>query len=148
MKERNSYRQVLLGGGAAAGIIIFLAIIAAIQFITVRNPKRWDLTKIKEHTLAPQSVQVLQTFKDNKLPVHVLAFYETRSAAAMETARDLLDRYRDVDARFTYSFIDPDIERVTAHKYKIDSYPTLVLKAGDKEERIETATEENVTNAL
>jgi ABC-type uncharacterized transport system involved in gliding motility auxiliary subunit len=148
MKESNSYRQILLGGGTAAGIIIFLAIIAGIQFITVRNPKRWDLTKIGEHTLAPQSTQVVQTFKDRNLPVHVLGFYETRSTAAMEAARDLLDRYRDVDANFTYSFIDPDIERATAHKYKIDSYPTLVLKAGDREERIENATEENITNAL
>jgi ABC-type uncharacterized transport system involved in gliding motility auxiliary subunit len=148
MKNDNTRRQVLLGSGTAAGIIIFLAIICAIQFITVRNPVRWDLTKLGEHTLAPQSKQILETFRKQGLPVQVLAFYETKSAQARDAAKDLLDRYRDVDPHFTYSFLDPDINRAEATKYKVDAYPTLVLKAKGKEERVETATEESITNAL
>mgnify|MGYP005840075855 FL=1 len=138
----------MLGGGTAAGVILFLAIIATIQFITMRHPVRWDLTSIGEHTLAPQSKKVLDTFKSQNIPVHVLAFYETKSSQAREAARDLLDRYRDVDPNFTYSFVDPDIERATARKYKVDAYPTLVLTAKDREERLESATEEDITNAL
>lgn len=148
MKSTSTRRQILLGGGTAAGIVIFLAIISAIQFITVRNPVRWDLTRIGEHTLAPQSKQILQTFKKDNIPVHVLAFFEIKSKAAQDSAKDLLDRYRDVDPEFTYTFLDPDINRAEATKYKVDAYPTLVLKAKGKEERIESATEENVTNAL
>jgi len=109
---------------------------------------RWDLTKIGEHTLAPQSKQILETFRKQSLPVQVLAFYESKSAQAREAAKDLLDRYRDVDPDFTYSFLDPDINRAEATKYKVDAYPTLVLRAKDKEERVESATEESITNAL
>ena len=148
MKSDNTRRQILLGGGTAAGIIIVLAIISAIQFITVRNPMRWDLTKIGEHTLAPQSKQILETFRQQSLPVQVLAFYESKSPQAREAAKDLLDRYRDVDPDFTYSFLDPDINRAEATKYKVDAYPTLVLRAKDREERVESATEESITNAL
>lgn len=147
MKNGNSRRRLLLGGGTALGIVIFLAIVVAIQYITVRNPKRWDLTRIGEHTLAPQSKKILETFKDKKQPVEVIAFYQTLSPAAQK-AKDLLDRYRDVDSELTYSFVDPDLDRAKARQYKIDSYPSLVLKAGNKEERIQTATEEAITNAL
>lgn len=148
MKDTSSHRKLLLGGGTAAGIIIFLAIVVAVQYITVKNPKRWDLTSIGEHTLAPQSKKVLEELRDRDESVSVLAFYETRADAARDAARDLLDRYRDVDSDFTYTFVDPDIDRAIALKYKIDSYPTLILRSGNKEERIERATEEAVTNAL
>ncbi|MDQ7783520.1 MAG: Gldg family protein [Desulfomonilaceae bacterium] len=148
MKEKNFQRKLLLGGGTAAGIVIFLGIVVAVQYITVKNPKRWDLTSIGEHTLAPQSKKILQTLKEKKKPVHVLAFYETQDDAQRQAARDLFDQYRDVDSDFTYSFIDPDMDRAAAHKHKVDSYPTLVLKAGEREERIEKATEEELTNAL
>lgn len=148
MTESSSQRKLFLGGGTAAGVIIFLGIVAAIQYIAVKNPKRWDLTSIGAHTLAPQSTKVLNTFKKKNEPVHVLAFYETREASQREEARDLFDKYRDVNSDFTYSFIDPDMDRAAAHKHKVDSYPTLILKAGKKEERIEKADEENVTNGL
>jgi len=148
MKANGMQRKLLLGGGTAAGILIFLAIIVAVQYIVLQHPKRWDLTGTGKFTLADQSKKVVQTFKDKKIPIEVLAFYETKDQAARELARDLLDQYRDVNSEFTYSFVDPDRDRVTAVQNKIDAYPTLVLKAGQKDERITAVDEESVTNAL
>jgi ABC-type uncharacterized transport system involved in gliding motility auxiliary subunit len=148
MRLASSQRKLLLGGGAAAGILIFLAIIVAIQYIALQNPKRWDLTKSKRFTLSSQSKNILETFKKNKTPIELLAFYESKDQAAREEVRDLLDQYRDVYSDFNYSFVDPDKDRAVALKNKIDSYPTLVLRAGDKDERISTADEETVSNAL
>jgi ABC-type uncharacterized transport system involved in gliding motility auxiliary subunit len=148
MKHKGMKRQLMLGSGTAAGVIIFLAIIVAIQYITLQHPKRWDLTGGGTYTLAPQSKKLLETFKEKKLPIEVLAFYESKDQAARESVRDLLDQYRDADAEFTYSFVDPDKERALALQHKIDAYPTIILKAGKKEERITTADEETVTNAL
>ena len=148
MKANGTKRQILLGSGAAAGIVIFLAIIVAVQYIILQHPKRWDLTGSGKYTLAPQSKKILDTFKDKKIPVEVQAFYESKDQASRESARDLLDQYRDVYPDFTYSFVDPDRERAIAVQNKIDAYPTLVLKAGKKDERIITADEETVSNAL
>jgi ABC-type uncharacterized transport system involved in gliding motility auxiliary subunit len=148
MKQSSSQRKLLLGGGTAVGILIFLGIVVAVQYIAVKNPKRWDLTSIGEHTLAPQSKKLLQAFKEKKEPVSVLAFYPSSANREEEEAKDLLDKYRFVDSSFTYTFVDPDIDRATAHKFKVDSYPTLIVKAGKKEERIEKASEEQLTNAL
>ena len=96
MRLASSQRKLLLGGGAAAGILIFLAIIVAIQYIALQNPKRWDLTRSKRFTLSSQSKNILETFKKNKTPIELLAFYESKDQAAREEVRDLLDRYRDV----------------------------------------------------
>ena len=148
MTINTSYRKIFLGGGTVAGILIFLAIIVAIQYIALEHPKRWDLTRAGKHTLSPQSRKVLDTFKEKKLPIEVLAFYEFKDTSARDAVRDLLDQYRDVYGAFTYSFIDPDQNRTVALQNKIDSYPSIVLKAGQKVERIATADEETLTNAL
>ncbi|MCX5860987.1 MAG: Gldg family protein [Deltaproteobacteria bacterium] len=148
MKFEDSHRKYLMGGGTVAGVLIFLAIIIAIQYIMVQNPRRWDLTRGKRFTLATQSKNVLDTFREKKIPVEVLAFYESKDQGAREEVRDLLEQYRDVYPDLTYSFVDPDTERAVALKNKIDSYPTIVVKAGQKDERISTADEETVTNAL
>ncbi len=136
------------GGGLAFGIIIFLAIIVALQYIAVQNPKRWDVTKSGSHTLAPQSRQVIETFKEKNLPVEALAFYETKDQRGREHTQDLLDRYRDVWKNFTYTFYDPDRDRALALQNKIDSYPTVILKVGPKTERLNQLDEESLTNAL
>jgi ABC-type uncharacterized transport system involved in gliding motility auxiliary subunit len=148
MTINNKYRKLFLGGGTAAGILIFLAIIVAIQYIILEHPKRWDLTRAGKHTLSTQSKKVLDTFKEKKLPIEVLAFYEAKDTSARDAVRDLLDQYKDVYGQFTYSFIDPDQNRTLAIQNKIDSYPSIVLKAGQKDERITTADEETLTNAL
>jgi len=148
MNLYESQRNLLLGGGTIAGAIIFLAIVVALQYIAMQYPKRWDLTKTGQYTLAPQSKKLLEDVRQKKIPVEVLAFYETKDVGSRESVRDLLDQYRDVDPDLKYSFIDPDRDRAVALANKIESYPTLVVKVGQKDERISTADEESLTNAI
>jgi len=148
MTENRLRRQLLLGGGAATGIIVCLAIVVAIQYVIIQHPKRWDITRIGKYTLATQSKQALLDFKYKDIPIEVLAFYEAKEFNERERVRDLLDQYRDAYDRFTYSFIDPDMSLMVAKQHGVESYPTLIIKAGDKKERITTADEETLTNTL
>jgi ABC-type uncharacterized transport system involved in gliding motility auxiliary subunit len=148
MKTKESRRRIVLGLGTIIGAVVFLAIVAAIQYIAVRHPVRWDITDIGKYTLAPQSRKAVENFKKKGLPIKVLAFYESKELRQRARVSDLLDQYRDVYSEFTYSFIDPDKDRTLALKNKIDTYPTILIKAGGKEERITTVDEETVTNAL
>lgn len=144
----SSRSKVFLGGGTAAGVLIFLAIIVAVQYIIMQHPKRWDLTGSGKHTLAPQSKKLMETLQEKRLPVEVLAFYESKDAGAKDNARDLFDQYKDVYSDFSYSFVDPDRERNVAIQNKVETYPTLVIKVGGKDDRISTADEENLTNGI
>jgi len=128
--------------------MVFLAILIAAQYIILQNPKRWDLTHAKRYTLSSQSKNVLETFSKNQAPIDVLAFYESKDQSDRDEVRDLLDQYRDVYSQFHYTFVDPDKDRSVAIANKIDAYPTTILKAGQREERITTVDEEAVTNAL
>lgn len=140
--------RAMKGGGIAVGTLTFLAILIALQYIAVQNPKRWDVTNTGKHTLAPQSRQVVETFKDKGIQVELLAFYESKDQRGREEVQDLLDRYRDVWKNLNYTFYDPDKDRAIAIQNKVDAYPTIVLKAGDKIERLASSDEESVTNAL
>ncbi len=140
--------RAMKGGGLALGTLIFFAIIIALQYIAIQNPLRWDVTKTGKHTLAPQSRQVSETFGKKNTPVSALAFYESKDQRGREETQDLLDRYGDVSKNFTYTFYDPDKDRSIALQNKIDSYPALILKAGNKSERLNVIDEESVTNAL
>ena len=128
--------------------MVFLAILIAAQYIILQNPKRWDLTHAKRYTLSSQSKNVLETFRKNHTPIDVLAFYESKDQSDRDEVRDLFDQYRDSYSQFNYTFVDPDKERAIAMANKIDAYPTTILKAGKREERITTVDEETVTNAL
>ncbi|MFC1836753.1 GldG family protein, partial [Thermodesulfobacteriota bacterium] len=141
-------RQLVLWGTTIIGATLFLGIISSVQYIFVQHPKRWDITKSKEFTLAPQSKKVVLTLKEKGVPVEVLAFYRSGSLDERQDAKDLLDQYRDVDSGFKYTFIDPDRDPSKAKQNKVESYPTLVIKAGDKTEQITNADEESLTNAL
>ncbi|MBI5250829.1 MAG: GldG family protein [Desulfomonile tiedjei] len=144
----NSRSKIFLGGGTAAGVLIFLAIIVGVQYIALQHPKRWDLTGSGKHTLAPQSKKLMETLREKKLPVEILAFYESKDMGPRDNAKDLLDQYKDAYSDFKYSFVDPDKERTLAIQNKVEAYPTLVIKVGGKDERITTADEESLTNSV
>lgn len=148
MKTSTWRRQALLGGGTATGIIVFLAIVVAVQYVVLQHPVRWDITRIGKYTLASQSRQALLEYKYKEMPIEVLAFYEAKELNERERVRDLFDQYRDAYAHFSYSFVDPDMNLMVAKKHAVETYPTIIIKAGGKEERITTADEETVTNTL
>jgi gliding motility-associatede transport system auxiliary component len=148
MINGNSRRRLMLGGGAVLGTLLILAIVVLVQYVALKHPMRWDLTSIGRYTLSPQSTGVLESYKEKKVPIEVLAFYESKDMGAKDMAKDLLNQYRDVDANFTFRFIDPDRERALAVQYGVENYPTLVIKAGSKQEPVTTADEETITNAL
>ncbi|MEW6351409.1 MAG: Gldg family protein [Thermodesulfobacteriota bacterium] len=148
MTSHYARRKLVLGGGTALGAVVFLAILIGLQYVSLQHPKKWDVTRTGQYTLAPQTKKVLQSFGERKTPIEVLAFYRSGETGARQTVRDLLDQYKEASKVFTYAFIDPDVDRPLAVKHKVETYQTLVIKAGDKDLLVSAAGEEAITNAL
>lgn len=148
MKSSDRMKKIVYGGSSVVATIIFLLTIFGLQYIFIKNPVRWDVTSEKHHTLSPQSVSIMDQFKKNNQPVEILAFYESKDQRQIGEVSDLIDRYRDVWSGITYTFHDPDKDRAIAIQNKIDSYPTTVIRYGEKSERITNMDEESLTNAL
>ncbi len=126
--------------------LIVLGIFAVINFVGYRHFKRFDFTKQKSFSLAPQSIQVVKALKDE---VRLVGFYEAKEKAMFD---DLLNKYKYHSNKIVVEFYDPDKDKGVAKKYNIKKYRTVVIEKGKREARVEDVTDENgeekITNAM
>jgi ABC-type uncharacterized transport system involved in gliding motility auxiliary subunit len=142
--ERIFGRNLRFGTNLVIAAVAVLGIIAVVEAISLRHSYRLDLTANKRYSLSPQSRQLLAELPQ---PVKATAFYQD-TQTGREAAKDLLEQYAYYGKQFTYEFIDPDRNPGLAKHYGITSYGTIVLESGAKEEKVQSADEENLTNAL
>jgi ABC-type uncharacterized transport system involved in gliding motility auxiliary subunit len=142
-------RSTRYGANMAVVIVIFLAVVVLLGFMSVNNKKRVDLTKTGRYTLSEQTIKILKSLKKD---VKAVAFYrseeETFHAMLRRNAEDLLQEYSYHTPKFTYRFIDPDRNPGLATKYGVSEYRIILLMSGGKQEKIGFESEEKVTNAL
>src|SRR5712692_790284 len=67
-------RGTRYGASAALLVVLALGIVVMANAVSVRYSARWDLTENKRHSLASQTVKVLQGLKT---PVEVIAFFRS-----------------------------------------------------------------------
>jgi ABC-type uncharacterized transport system involved in gliding motility auxiliary subunit len=137
-------RRARYGSNALILILAVLGILIVVNYLANANPKRWDLTEDKENTLAPETIEVLDSLSN---PVTALAFFTQR--ASPESTQDQLELYAiNSDGKFTYEFIDPELDPLTAQNYGITRDGTVVLVMGENKELLEFINEEEVTSGL
>jgi len=138
-----SGRQVRFGTLAAASILVVLGILLAINYLANRHNKRWDLTAARQFTLADQTKKVLQGLK-KPMRVVVLARAEDRSRF-----KERLDEYASQSKRFNVEYIDPERKPALAQPYlPLVQSGTVVLEYDGRIERVNTDTEQALTNGL
>lgn len=137
-------RSTRYGGNLAVLALIVLAIAVLVQGLATRHNLRWDLTENKRFSLSPQTRNILKNLKKN---TELIAFYRD-TEAGKQSLKDLLEEYTDSSSRFKYRFVDPDRSPNLAKEYKVAAYGTLVLESGGKREKVESDTEQAITNGL
>lgn len=139
-------RSTIYSLNAVTLSLIVLGIFAVINFVGYRHFKRFDFTKQKSFSLAPQSIQVVKALKDE---VRLIGFYEAKEKAMFD---DLLNKYKYHSNKIVVEFYDPDKDKGVAKKYNIKKYRTVVIEKGKRETRVEDVTDENgeekITNAI
>jgi ABC-type uncharacterized transport system involved in gliding motility auxiliary subunit len=135
-------RSTRLGSISIASVLVVLAILAAINYISSREHKRWDLTTSGQFTLSPQTVKVLASL-DAPLKLTVFA-RETE----FSTFRDRLDQYQYVSKRLSTEYVDPDKKPALARQLQIQAYGTVAVQYKDRVERVVGSTEQDLTNGI
>ena len=125
-------------------VTLVLGILVMVNYFLARQHHRFDFTQSKLHSLSDQSVTVLKALKDE---IQVKCFFREGNfnRAKMES---LMDIYSYHSPRFKFEFIDPDKNPGLVKAYEITQDGTSVLEIGDKDSRITTVTEEDITNAI
>jgi len=153
-------RSTKLGINSGVSVLLFIGVLALVNYLGAQHEKRFDMTTEHLHSLGDESVKVVGELKGD---VHVKAFYP---GGDEPDVRQLLELYSHQNAKIGLEFIDPDKDPQAAAQYQVSQYGrfrnpltgqqksvgTIILDMGSgKVERIEkqdSPTEEDVTNAL
>ena len=123
-------------------IVVFAAILVAINYLGARQNKRWDLTANQIYSLSDQTTKILQELKE---PVQITVFERTDRQAPL---RAQLNEYGYQTTQLKTRFIDPDREPEATANAKVEVVPTLLIEYKDRSQRINTSNEQELTNAL
>ena len=137
-----SGREARFGSLAIASILVVLAILVGINYISSRRNKRWDLTAAKQFTLSDQTKKVLQGLQR---PVVVRVFDR---ADNFDRFRSRLDEYRYVSDKVSVEYIDVERRPALAGQYKVQSLGTVVFDYDGRTERVTSDGEQELTNGL
>jgi ABC-type uncharacterized transport system involved in gliding motility auxiliary subunit len=153
-------RSARFGINSAVSVLLFVGILAAVNYLGAQHVKRVDTTTEKIYSLSDQSSSVAQQIKED---LKIKAFYP---GGEYGPAKDLLELFKSKNNKISYEFIDPDKQPQIAQQYKVTQYGdiqnpmtgeavrygTMILEMGAKTSRIEKqgepVREEDFTNAL
>lgn len=140
-------REAYAGRSARYGMHNRLVVVMAVLFMGLiyvlaeRHHYRIDLTENKEYSLAPQTVEMLESQEEM---LEIIAFFgdgdETKPMVA-----ELLAEFSFHTDKLDYRFVDADLMRSEAIKEGVTGsrYGTVILKCGEK--RVDVARREIVS---
>lgn len=144
LKTFSGRRSTRLGFNGILSILLMTGILVIINFLVIRHGGRWDFSETQHFSLAPQTLQVLGTLKQD---VAVTVFSHERSPG-FRTYRDLLEGYTYASPRMSVTYVDPEKAPDKARNFEISKIDVAVFQSGERTIHVTTPTESNLTSAL
>ncbi|MDF1551463.1 MAG: GldG family protein [Deferrisomatales bacterium] len=132
------------GANAAVITAACLGTLALLNVLAVRHNGTWDLTGDRRFTLSEQTRKVLRELEQE---VKVTAFF-AEGTEEQAQIKSRLEQYREQNARFRLTLVDPDRNPALARRYGIRTYGTTVFESAEQSFRTHELSEEALTNAL
>ncbi|MEW6752297.1 MAG: Gldg family protein [Candidatus Latescibacterota bacterium] len=124
------------------GALMVLGIVAMVNFLADRYPKRADLTAGGLHSLSDLTVKTLESLDQD---VQALAFVE---GGKDEKTEGLLKEYAAHTPHFDYELLDPEAQPERAREFGVRRYNTLVITRGSQQQTVTELQEKEITNGL
>lgn len=143
----SSERGSRYTGSALLVTLLGFAVAVALNVIAFRYDKRWDVTSTGRFALSDQTKSILAGLDK---PITISAFFTLESQTEREDFETLTDGYKQHSTLIKVEMHDPLKEPALAEQNKITSaYGTVILRSGDKDQRLESKfDEEALTNAI
>jgi ABC-type uncharacterized transport system involved in gliding motility auxiliary subunit len=132
--------QSLLQG--ATYTVIVIAILVVINFLANRYNKSYDTTANKRFTLSDQTAKIAANLKQTV----TIAYWDQPGRFA--SARDLLDRYKNLSGKIEIEYDDVDKNRSKALAAGIRTIPAIIVTSGARKQDAKTLSEEEITGAI
>jgi len=135
-------RQTKYSAYVTGYILVVLAILVGINYLSSKYSKSADLTANKRYTLSDQTIKVVKNLKDQ---VDIYDFDEPRQ---FQAAKDLLDRYDTLSPKLKVHYVDALKNRRMALEYGVKTAGTIIVQRGERRNEARGLTEEDITSAL
>jgi ABC-type uncharacterized transport system involved in gliding motility auxiliary subunit len=135
-------RQFRSGSYAGVYVLVFVGILAAVNWLGVQYNETFDATSQKLYSLSDQTDKIL----DNLDRDVTMSYFDRTSEFAR--AEDMLRRYENASSRVRVEYVDPDEDPVKAEAMNVRSYGTLILHIGGERQEASSTSEQDITNAI
>ncbi len=144
LKQGFKRKSFIYSSNLLLVIVLVLGILTIINYFFAKHHYRMDFTETKLHSLSDQSVTVLKGLDDD---LNIKLFFREGNygRAGME---HLMEIYSYHSNKIKYEFIDPDKNPGLVKRYEVAEDGTTIFESGEKESRITSTTEEDITNAI
>lgn len=144
LKKGFKRRSFIYSSNMLLVVVLVLAILVLVNTFLARHHYRVDFTASKLHSLSDQSVKVVKALKND---IIIKAFFREGNYGR-GSIENLMKIYAYQSPKLKVEFIDPDKNPGLVKRYEVTQDGTTILESGDKDSRITSATEEDITNAI
>ena len=131
------------GYGMVVYVVLMILFLALFNLASSRHYAKIDLTPDHIFTLSDQSVKIIKNLKEK------VTLYAFVKPGGVQVMKDKLDQYSYISENVSYKITDPDKDPITAEKYNVTDYGTLVVEtASGRKESTKQLDEESITNAI
>jgi len=144
LKQSFKRKSFIYSSNLLLVIVLVLGILVIVNYLLAKHHYRIDFTEAKLHSLSDQSVTVLKGLKND---VRIKLFFREGNFGR-STMENLMEIYAYHTNKIKSEFIDPDKNPGLVKRYEITEDGTTIFESGEKESRITSTSEEDITNAI
>jgi ABC-type uncharacterized transport system involved in gliding motility auxiliary subunit len=138
-------RQLRYGSNTAVLVLVVLTILVGLNYLATRHPLKKDLTKNQRYSLSDQTRKIVQGLKDDVRVVYFQRTAEMEGSPGVDRIKD----YQGLSTHVKAEFVDPVVKPARARELDVKGpWPSIVIERGDKRERLNNDSEQDLTNAL
>ena len=135
-------RQTKFAAYTAVYVLIVLAVVGVLNFLTNRYNKTYDTTSSKQFTLSDQTVKIAKNLKQDVS----ISYWD--QPTSFQAAHDLLDRYKNLSSKIDVHYQDLEKNITQARAAGVTRRGAVLVQTGGKTQEAKSLSEEEVTGAL
>jgi ABC-type uncharacterized transport system involved in gliding motility auxiliary subunit len=140
--DRHLHRRLRLQN--IAFVLLFLTFVVLLGWLSMRYHHQFDWTASQRNSLSEESVRLLGTMDG---PIAFTAFVRPDSNLRRAIS-ELVGRYTRQREDITLEIVNPDTEPERVRELDIAADGELVIDYAGRTEKLQSLTEQNITNAL
>ncbi len=127
-------------------VVLLVAIVAAVIYLTKDIDTTWDLTQSKRNTLSQASIEVLEQISG---PISVTAFATPDAEEDLRGAiQNFITPFQRAKKDISLTFVDPREDPVAAQQAGVRVNGELVVRLNDRADNLRTLSEQEMINLL